>query len=203
MEKGRRGLHYLREPGVGVSYVVDVYRSSSALPAGGEAGGVTDEMAAVARGSLAGELLPGTCAFDPRRVRLSIAVGNAVAISGYSAVLPKLLPLAACADPEVRAAACAALAEHAFIGRQCRAGETGTGEGRGQSEARRAALERRFRARFLANPLGTAKEYAVLDGREGVADFLRLLEGHGDREVAAAAGRVFWRLRNESPGDEE
>ncbi len=194
MREGRRGLHYLRESGDGLHYVVDVSPSSSALPAGGDGKAVTEELVAMVRESLAGEVLPGSCGFDPRRFALSRAAGSAIRISGYSAVLPKLLPLLACADRDVRAAACAVLDENAFWGQQGCVREMGTGAalpGAGErmrwSAARRAAIDRKILAGFIANPLATAKEYSVLPGAEGVVDFLRILALHADPEVAAAA----------------
>jgi hypothetical protein len=198
MKLDGREIQYLRENDDGVYYVVDVYTSSGSLPVANTTEYAMAELVSLGRRHLVDQLLPSSCQLDSRPQYFSKAVGSAIAVGGFTAVLPKLLEFTACDNSNVRIPACEALVENAFIGQDICILDPSTGQAvLGLSEtvrqivANRAVLEEKFKTAFIANPLATAKDYSVLPGVDGIVDFLNIIAKHPDSELADVAQRAI------------
>jgi hypothetical protein len=199
LEWRARGIHYLSSFAAGTYYVADFPVTRAPL-----AGSLGE---AAARRRIVDLLLPGSCSPAAHESGVRRVIARAMRVGGYVATLPKLLRLVECEEESVRVAACLGLLESGFRGQdgcleRAEVAQSKLLMDRLDQELlrNRARAAGHFREGFLASPEQTAREYRVLAGEEGVADFLRLMARHPDPALARRAREA---LAGRSGGTQE
>jgi hypothetical protein len=198
---GSNAVHYLFADGRSLRYFTDVFRSQTYVYSGlheARSGG-KDLQAEIVRILLT----PGR-QFDRKLFldTLFTSTGTALQLAGYSEVLPFLRALQTAGDSEISTRACVALHEFAFLGQDACFDDLvkrGVPAAVAKSEAEtssRSTFKDRIRHNILREPLSVASAYAVLPGRQGILDFLHLLQLHPDREIAGRATSALQALGN-------
>lgn len=193
--RGERAIHYLVKEGDVLRYVVDLVRSTTPVFSGAHrqgpsssSGGADKELAAIL-------LTPGE-GMDVAEFtkNLSTTVADALQLAGFTRTLPLLETLQRSPVWEIRWSACVQLFRSGFMGHtDCldMLASDAVKHGREAElrslQAQRTNAEPRFRHAFLSDPIRTAKDYALLPGNSGVADFLNMLAQHPDKQIAARA----------------
>lgn len=193
----RRAVHYLvREQGI-LRYVRDIMRSTTVVFSGGhlKPAAFTTE---TAEQTIARILLTPGEGMDAGEFthNLPTTVADALQLAGFTETLPLLRDLSANPDWNVKWSACVQLYRSAFIGQDgCIDNLLPTAREHGrESELRALQLQRtnaHFRNAFLADPIRIAKDYALLPGNAGIADFLRIIAQHPHKELAARARKAL------------
>jgi hypothetical protein len=193
--QGQRAVHYL-VPDQGVlRYVTDLVRSTTpvftayhrqppkAIGAGAEAK-IAAMLLTPGEGMDAAEFI----------TNLSTAAADSLQLVGFVGTLPLLEALAESPVWDVKWAACVQFYRSGFVGHDgCieKLASEAVNQGREGElhslQSQRTDAESRFRHAFLSDPIRTAKEYALLPGNSGVADFLEMLAQHPDKEIAIRA----------------
>jgi hypothetical protein len=197
--QGERAVHYLVTDRGVLRYVTDLVRSTTRLFTGyhpqsprGPGAGAEARIAALL-------LTPGE-GMDVARfiTNLSTATGDSLKLVGFVDTLPLLKALAESPVWEVRWAACVQFYRSGFMGHDgCidRLAPEVVRHGREAEllslQGQRTDAEPRVRHAFLSDPIRTAKNYAVLPGKSGIADFLNMVAQHPDKQIAARAQQVL------------
>lgn len=194
-ERGQRAVHYLvAEQGV-LRYVTDLVRSTTPVFTGAH-NQPPNAIGAGAEAKIAAILLtPGGGMNVGEFTRnLSTTAADSLQLVGFIGTLPLLKALGKSSVWDVKWAACVQLYDSGFMGHDgCidrlapEAAEHGRGMELRALQAQRANADSRFRHAFLADPIRTAKDYALLPGNGGIADFLRVIAQHPDKELAERA----------------
>lgn len=125
---------------------------------------------------------------------LSYASFYSVQAVGYVRTIPFLETLAKSPVWDIRWAACVQLKQGGFIGQDgcidklaSEAIERGREAELRKLQSQRKAAAWHFRQAFLSDPIRTAKNRLLLPGEGGIADFLKMLTQHPDKQIAARA----------------
>ncbi|MGJ5820891.1 hypothetical protein [Paludibaculum fermentans] len=193
--QGERAVHYfVTDQGV-LRYVTDLVRSTSPVftgyhhqPPKARGTGAEAKIAAVL-------LTPGEGTDIAMLVtNLSTATGGALQLVGYVGTLPLLAALADNPVEEIRWEACVEFYRGSFEGHDgcidklaSEAVEHGRKAELLRLQSQRMRGNQAFRQAFLSDPFRTAKQYAVLPGDSGIADFLNMLTQHPDKGIADRA----------------
>lgn len=190
---GERALHYLVKENDGFRYVTDVIRSTTLVSSGTHPGsmipGNTGAEVKIARILLT----PGEDC-DPAEFAsgLGAAVQHSLELVGFTGTLPLMQALLQ--DPDVRIieGACDEMYKQPFFGQEScidkLKGRAGMSDPRlKQLREGRIMATSHFKNAFREDPIRTAKEYSVLSGTNGIADFLHLIALHPDTQIAKRA----------------
>jgi hypothetical protein len=196
---GRRAIHYIVNAPEGLRYVADIVSSTTPVHSGAHRppapAGSTDE-----KTRLAQILLTPGDGMDRERftANLGSSTSDALFLTGYQYTLPPLKALAQNPNLNLRWDACVQLYKSAFFGQdEClNHSSNGGSHPKHSSElggllAQRARTQLRFKTSFMADPIRTAEEWAVLPPPEGKWDFLNLIAKHPDQKLAKRARRAL------------
>jgi len=193
--RGERAVHYfVTEQGV-LRYVTDLVRSTTPVFTGAHSQPPKAIGASVEAKIAAILLTPGEgMNVGEFTTNLSTAAADALQFVGFIGTLPLLEAFGKSSVWDVKWAACVQLYRSGFMGHDgCidklapEASEHGRETELRTLQAQRANADSRFRHAFLADPIRTAKDYALLPGNAGIADFLRVISQHPDKELAVRA----------------
>jgi hypothetical protein len=189
---GERAIHYLTENDGTIRYVTDIVRSATVLESGYHEVNLAETTDRALSEIAALPVIPGReMDHDAYLRNLGSAIAHASGLIGLTGALPLVRGLLTSEDRQISTAACIQLYRNGFIGQAECLDRLGTSQREDASLhqilKQREAFEPRFKASFLANPLRTAAEYAVLPGDQGISDLLRLLLQYPDAAVARRA----------------
>ena len=204
---GERAIHYLVNEQNAVRYVTDVIRSDTIISSGAHrsamilgAGGTEIKIARIL-------LTPGEDFHSEEFIAgLGTAVQRSLELVGFMGTLPLLKALLDNPDAKIRAGACEEMYQQPFFGQDVCAdklGSVATMRNPKLDELRvgRIKATSSFKSAFLTDPMRTAKDYSVLAGTAGIADFLRLIAMHPDKQLATRAQNELEACcKNESAG---
>jgi hypothetical protein len=192
---GQRGVHYLVSEHGTLRYVTDVVRSATVVFSG------RHQQMPKSNGSAADVEIARTLltpsedmAVSEFTEHLRTATADSLQLVGFSGSLPLLRVLEKSSRWELKWNGCVQLMKSGFMGQgECIDRLSGIAEEHSKTlefralQAQRGRAETAFKRAFLANPVGTAKDYALLPGTDGIVDFLRLITQHPDKELSIRA----------------
>ena len=193
--QGERAIHYLVTDRGVLRYVTDLVRSTTPVFTGYHRQ-LPKAIGSGAEAKIAAILLtPGEGLNVAEFItNLSTAAADSLQLVGFVGTLPLLEALANSPVWDVKWAACVQFYRSGFMGHdRCidNLAPEAIAHGRGAElrslRSQRTDAEPRFRHAFLSDPIRTAKEYALLPGKSGVADFLKMLAQHPDKQIAIRA----------------
>jgi hypothetical protein len=205
---GERAVHYLTTDQGVLRYVTDIGKSTTRLFTGYHRQ-PPRTIGTGAEARIAALLLAPGEEMDVGDFTRNLPTSTGVAqlLAGYMVTLPLLEALTESPVWDIKWAACVQFYRSSFMGHDgcidklaSEAVEHGRKEELLSLQSQRTGAEQRFRHAFLSDPIRVAKDYALLPGKSGIADFLTMLAQHPDKQIAARAQEELRTCCRNGPG---